>query len=169
MIAAEEWHRYQEDYMRYGVDLRPETPKPEKKEKAKPAVKVSASEKAFILMLILAAGICCIVIIFLQALASDINYDIYTINQKIDEVSGDIDNLNVTLQSQNNLSQIEYYAMNDLDMVYPESDQRVSIKDLVGSEEVDVYIAALSESQKGIAVQKNISAAAAARQLLSQA
>lgn len=169
MIAAEEWHRYQEDYVRYGVDLRPEQPKPKKKAAEKTSLKVSAQEKAMILMLIIAVGICCIAIIFLQAMASGINYKVYTLNQEIAELEGDIDNLNVTLQSQNNLSQIEYYAENTLMMVYPGRDQRVSVENLKGSKEVDAYIASLSESQKGIAVQKNVTAAAAARKLLSQA
>ena len=26
MLAAEEWHRYQEDYVRYGVELKPGEP-----------------------------------------------------------------------------------------------------------------------------------------------
>lgn len=54
-------------------------------------------------------------------------------------------------------------------MVYPEKEQRVSISGLAGSEEVDAYIAALSQSQKGVAVNKNITVAVAARKLLSQA
>lgn len=169
MIAAEDWHRYQEDYVKYGVDLRPEAPKTGKKSAEKTSLKVSAQEKAVILMLILAVGICCIAIIFLQAMASGINYKVYTLNQEIAELKGDIDNLNVTLQSQNNLSQIETYAENNLKMVYPAKDQRVAVSEIAGSAEVDAYIASLSESQKGTAVQKNVTAAAAARKLLSQA
>ena len=127
------------------------------------------AEKTLVLSFILAVGLCCIAIIFMQAYTSNISYKIYELNQKIDVVEGDIDNLNVTLQSQNNLSQIEYYATNTLQMVYPEKEQRVSISGLVGSEEVDAYIAALSQSQKGVAVNKNITVAVAARKLLSQA
>ncbi len=169
MIAAEEWHRYQEDYVKYGVDLEPERPRSEKKAQRQASVKATATEKAVILMLILAVGICCLAMLFIQAMTSSINYNVYTLNQEIDAIQGDIDNLNVTLQSQNNLSQIEYYATNTLQMVYPEKEQRVSISGLVGSEEVDAYIAALSKSQKGIAVNKNVTVAVAARQLLSQA
>lgn len=172
MLAAEEWHRYQEDYIRYGVELKPEEPDVKKEKKAgqkKASVKITASEKAVVLSFILAVGLCCIAIIFLQAFTSNISYNIYELNQKIDAIEGDIDNLNVTLQSQNNLSQIEYYATNTLQMVFPEKEQCVSISGLVGSEEVDAYIAALSQSQKGVAVNKNITVAVAARKLLSQA
>ena len=172
MLAAEEWHRYQEDYVRYGVELKPGEPDVKKEKKTgqkKSSVKISAAEKTLVLSFILAVGLCCIAIIFMQAYTSNISYKIYELNQKIDVVEGDIDNLNVTLQSQNNMSQIEYYATNTLQMVYPEKEQRVSISGLVGSEEVDAYIAALSQSQKGVAVNKNITVAVAARKLLSQA
>ncbi len=171
MLAAEEWHRYQEDYVKYGVELKPEEPyvKKEKKGQSNSSVKISAAEKGMVLSFILSVGVCCIAIILLQAFTSNISYDIYTLNQEIDAVENDIDNLNVTLQSQNNLSQIEYYATNTLQMVYPEKEQLVSVNGLVGSEEVDAYIAALSQSQKGVAVNKNITVAAAARKLLSQA
>lgn len=172
MLAAEEWHRYQEDYVKYGVELKPEEPVVKKKKNTgqkKASVKISAAEKGLVLSFILAVGICCIAIIFLQAFTSNISYDIYALNQEIDTVEGDIDNLNVTLQSQNNLSQIENYATNTLQMVYPEKEQLVSISGLVGSEEVDAYIAALSQSQKGVAVSKNVTVAVAARKLLSQA
>lgn len=168
MMAADEWRKYQEDYIHYGVDLQPQKTR-QKKEKEKPALKVSAHEKSVILMLILAVGICCIAVICMQACVSEINYNINSLNQEIDGLKGDIDNLNVKLQSQNNLSQIEYYATNNLMMVYPESEQHVDVNALRGTAEVNAYIASLTESQKGIAANNNVSVAAAARQLLSQA
>ena len=33
MLAAEEWHRYQEDYVNYGVELKPEEPYVKKEKK----------------------------------------------------------------------------------------------------------------------------------------
>jgi cell division protein FtsL len=169
MIAAEEWRKYQESYINYGVDLSPELPRERKKAKEKTSLKVTAQEKVMILMLIAAVGVCCIAILLLQACASNINYNVYTLNQNIEDIEDEIDNLNVTLQSQNNLSQIEDYAENNLKMIYPEKDQRVSIDDLVGSAEVDAYIVSLSESQKGMAVSKHATVVTAAKHLLSQA
>jgi len=169
MIAAEKWHMYQEDYMHYGVDLTPRMPYVEKKVVKKTKIKVSARERSIILMLMAAVGVCAIALIFLQALASDINYSVYSLNQEIREMQGDIDNLNVTLQSQNNLSQIESYASENLHMVYPDKSQRISVDGLVGSAEVNAYIADLSDSQKGIVVSKHVTVADAAKQLLSQA
>lgn len=170
MITAESWHKYQEDYVKYGVDLRPaETEEKKVKSTAKPAVTANPGEKLMILFVMAAVGVCCIVMIFLQAYTSDINYNIYTLNQNIAAMENDIDDLNVILQSQNNLSLIEGYATETLGMIYPESDQIVSISGLVGSEEVDTYIASLSQSQKGVAVSKKVTVAVAARQLLSQA
>jgi cell division protein FtsL len=169
MIAAEEWRKYQESYINYGVDLSPKLPRETKRKKEKTSLKVTAQEKVMILMFIAAVGVCCIAILLIQACASDINYNVYALNQSINTIEDEIDNLNVTLQSQNNLSQIEDYAANNLKMIYPDKGQRVSVDDLVGSAEVDDYIASLSESQKGMAVSKHATVVTAAKHLLSQA
>ena len=152
MLAAEEWHRYQEDYVRYGVELKPGEPDVKKEKKTgqkKSSVKISAAEKTLVLSFILAVGLCCIAIIFMQAYTSNISYKIYELNQKIDVVEGDIDNLNVTLQSQNNLSQIEYYATNTLQMVYPEKEQRVLSADLREARKLMLIRILLSLSRPG--------------------
>ncbi len=167
MIAAEEWHRYQEDYMRYGVDLTPQKPyvRRKKKEKAS-ALRATAKEKTTLLVLIAAAGVCCIMIIFFQACASRINYDVYTLNQEINSLSVEIGNLTAEINGFNNLDDIEYRAVNDLFMVYPEHEQYVYVDDLKGSREVENYISSLSASQRGVSVENDATVADAAKHLL---
>lgn len=164
MIAADEWHKYQESYVKYGIDLEPEKERPKREPVKEPVLRVTAKEKGRILLGIAAIGICCIVVIFLQACASSINYSINTLNQEINVLEGDIDNLHVQLNSASGLDYVEEYAKNELGMIYPDSGQYVYTDDLVGSSEVDSYIAALTLSQKGVSAAaadgNNISAAA---------
>ena len=168
MIAAEKWHRYQEDYIKYGVNLAPEREKPERR-KTKPALRVSVQERTLILFTILAIGVCCIVMIFFQACASNINYSVYTLNQEISSLEGDIDNLNVELTGYNNLDDIEYVATTSLGMVYPDNSQHITVNSTAQQGQVDSYIASLTKEQKGIVVQKNATVASAARHLLADA
>ncbi len=83
-----------------------------------PAVKISAKEKGRILLAIMAIGICCIAVIFMQACASSINYSVYSLNQEISVLEGDIDNLHVQLNSYAALDYVESYATENLGMIY---------------------------------------------------
>ncbi len=103
-----------------------------------------------ILLVIAAIGICCIVIIFLQACASSINYSINTLNQEINVLEGDIDNLHVQLNSASGLDYVEEYATEQLGMIYPDSGQYVYTDELASSSEIDSYIAALTLLRKGL-------------------
>lgn len=164
MIAADEWHKYQESYVKYGIDLEPEKERPKREPAKEPIIKVTAKEKGNILLVIAAIGICCIAIIFMQACASSINYSINALNQEINVLEGDIDNLNVQLNSCSGLDYVEDYAASQLGMIYPSNDQYIYVKNLEGSAEVEAYIAELTTAQKGIAaaasVQRNVSTAA---------
>lgn len=170
MIAADEWHKYQESYVKYGIDLAPETEERPKKAPARePAVKISAKEKGRILLAIMAIGICCIAVIFMQACASSINYSVYSLNQEISVLEGDIDNLHVQLNSYAALDYVESYATENLGMIYPGRDQYVNVSDMEGSAEVESYIADLTAQQKGVsaAADTEHSVSGAARRLLS--
>ena len=170
MIAADEWHKYQESYVKYGIDLAPETEERPKKAPARePAVKISAKEKGRILLAIMAIGICCIAVIFMQACASSINYSVYSLNQEISVLEGDIDNLHVQLNSYAALDYVENYATENLGMIYPGSDQYVDVAGMEGSAEVEAYIAELTEREKGLPASAGMehSVSGAAKRLLS--
>lgn len=164
MIAADEWHRYQESYVKYGIELEPEVERPKRESAKEPAVRVSAKEKGNILLAIIAVGVCCIAVIFMQACASSINYSIYSLNQEISVLEGDIDNLHVQLNSSAGLDYVESYAAENLGMIYPKADQYVYIETMEGSAEVEAYIADLTAQQKGVAAvsqaERNVSSAA---------
>ena len=163
MIAADEWHKYQESYVKYGIDLEPGEERPKREPSKEPVIRVTAKEKGNILLVIAAIEICCIAIIFMQACASSINYSINTLNQEINVLEGDIDNLNVQLNSCVGLDYVEDYAATQLGMIYPGNDQYIYVKSLEGSAEVEAYIAELTTVQKGItavSAQRNVTTAA---------
>ncbi len=168
-MAAEQRRRYEEHDIRYGVDLRPNielNTKPLKEEK--PRIKVTATDKSIMLMILMAVSICMITIIFFHAYSADIKYNINKLNEDIDNCSKDIDNLNVELRSVRSLDSIEYYAINDLGMVYPGISQTVNVTELENSEKVNAYIDSLSASQRGFVSSGQITVADAARLLFAQ-
>lgn len=173
MIAANEWHRFEESYVRYGLDLAPAAPRTdarrERRVKAaqKTSLKVRPRDKMIILLLIFLMGVCGVVLVCLHAYESDINYDIYKLSQQVNELNGEIDNLNVDINSYNDLDDIEEYATEELGMRYPDQDQYVHIGALIGTQEVNDYVAALAAEQRGIGIQTDYTLSRAAMDLLS--
>ena len=173
MLAAEEWRNYEETYLKYGVELAPEakdqSPRKRAAHKAgnKKKIRVKASERVMILLLILAIGSCAFAAICLEAWQSKINYRIYDLKQNAEKITGEIDNLNVKLNSQNQLSTIESYAAKNFSLTYPDQDQYVYVVDLKGTSEVNDYIRLLAVEQRGAEVQKAVTPAEAASHLLA--
>lgn len=172
MIAANEWQRFEESYVRYGLDLAPESRtdvRRERKAKAaqKTSLKVRPRDKMIILLLIFLMGVCGVVLVCLHAYESDINYNIYKLSQQANELNGEIDNLNVDINSYNDLDEIEEYATDNLGMRYPSQDQFVHIGALMGTQEVNDYVAALAAEQRGIGIQTDYTLSQAAMDLLS--
>ena len=172
MIAANEWHRFEESYVRYGLDFAPESrtdARRERKAKAaqKSSLKFRPRDKMIILLLIFLMGVCGVVLVCLHAYESDINYNIYKLSQQANELNGEIDNLNVDINSYNDLDEIEEYATDNLVKRYPEQDQFVHIGALMGTQEVNDYVAALAAEQRGIGIQTDYTLSQAAMDLLS--
>lgn len=172
MIAAEEWRKYEENYIRYGLDLQPDINEKREAKKNKieerTKLKANASDRIAMLLIIFAVAFCMVAIIFFQAYAASIKYNINSLNREIDGLSNDIDNLNVELRSGSSLDSIEYAAINDLGMVYPGTSQTVDVTKLAGSKQVDVYIESLAASQRGFIGNDSITVADAARLLFAQ-
>lgn len=173
MLAAEEWHKYEESYLKYGVELAPEVTREELRKRAakrtenRKRFRVKASERVMVLFLILAVTICCFAVICLQAWQSDINYNIYKLKQEANNITGQIDNLNVELNKQNQLDTIESYAAQNFALTYPDQDQYVYVVDMKGTSEVNDYVRSLAAEQRGAEVQEDLTPAEAAGRLLA--
>lgn len=122
MIAAEKWYEYQENYQKYGFDMKPKTPR--KKPKRQNSG-ITAKDKMRLLLLTVVVGILCIGLIITTAFAASIQYETNQIIQQNHELEAEIENLNVTLYSESNIEAIEKKAMSKQGMVYPAAGQVV--------------------------------------------
>jgi cell division protein FtsL len=84
-------------------------------------------DRAKLIMLLLVIGVLCVAGVVSTAYATQIKYNLNEINKQNIVIQGEIDNLNVIIQEENNVAKIEDKAINLLGMVYPSYDQIVYI------------------------------------------
>lgn len=84
-------------------------------------------DRAKLIMLLLVIGVLCVAGVVSTAYATQIKYNLNEINKQNVVIQGEIDNLNVIIQRENNVAKIEDKAINLLGMVYPSYDQIVYI------------------------------------------
>ena len=122
MIAAEKWYEYQENYQKYGLDMKPKAPR----KKPKPQKSgITAKDKTRLLLLTVVAGVLCIGLIITTAFAASIKYETNQIIQQNHELEAEIENLNVAVYSESNIEALEEKAMDKQGMVYPSCKQVV--------------------------------------------
>ena len=115
MIAAEKWYEYQENYQKYGLDMKPRQPRKVRRQKNG----ITAQDKVRLLILTVVVGIVCIVLIIITAFAASIKYDTNRMIEENNGLQAEIENLNVKIYSANNIEAIEKTATGKLGMVYP--------------------------------------------------
>ena len=129
MIAPERWYEYEKKYQRYGFDMKPESERPNRRRK-KTAKKITipfANGKKVAFSMILAVGAAMIMLIIITAYSANMRYDINSMISQNNEITGEIENLQVKVYSANNIDYIEGKATGTLNMVYPGSKKRVYI------------------------------------------
>lgn len=124
MLAAEKRYEYQTSYQRYGLDLKRREMKPEPQKKPKPQPAISPKEKLMIITLTFLMGVVCVGLIATTAYAAKIKYQINTTIKASETLQGEIDNLNVQIKNQSNISIVEQKAK-DLGMIYASPEQYV--------------------------------------------
>lgn len=122
MIAAEKWYEYQENYQKYGLDMKPKEPRRKPKRQKS---RITAKDKARLLVLTVIVGVLCIGLIITTAFAASIKYETNQLMEKNHALEAEIENLNVKLYSSSNIEALEKKAVGELGMVYPSSKQRV--------------------------------------------
>lgn len=123
MLAAEKWYEYQTSYQKYGLDMKPMTVKNNANLPKKAKNMMNAKDKSRLLALTVLVGLICICLIVMAAYAAQVKYNINGILAKTDSVQGEIENLNVEINSAANITAIEEKARTRLGMVYPTSEQ----------------------------------------------
>lgn len=125
MMAAEKWYEYQDSYKRYGIDMKPRTVK-KGNIKSNSNTVINAKDKFRLLLLTAFIGVLCIGVILTTAYAASIKYHINTMIKENTVIQGEIENLNVKIESASNIQIVEAKAT-ELGMVYPTAEQLVFI------------------------------------------
>lgn len=127
MMAAEKWYEYQDSYKRYGIDMRPKTVKKENIKSRNSNTGINAKDKFRLLLLTALAGVLCIALILTTAYAASVKYHINTMIKENEVIQGEIENLNVKIESASNIQIVEAKAAIELGMIYPTPEQLVYI------------------------------------------
>ncbi|MCR5481833.1 MAG: cell division protein FtsL [Clostridia bacterium] len=136
MFAVERWYEYQEDYKKYGIDLRPKENTKARKNRTKNdnSLKVTSADRIRLLSLTIFVGVLGLIVIVSTAFAASIKYDINRIIVANDELSNEIGTLNVELMEATNIETIEEKAVSQLGMVYPQQGEYVFVNTSVTPE-----------------------------------
>ena len=128
MIAAEEWYQQQTNYQKYGLDMGPERPRPEKSVKTK-RQKVTAKDRMRLLIVLFLCGMVLIGVIIVNAFSATVNYNINDVTRQNEVLQGEIETLSVEINSAKNIEAIENKATGDLGMVTPSAGKSVYLED----------------------------------------
>ncbi len=144
MIAAEKWYEHQENYHKYGLDMRPTKKKNTKVEKTSTSPSITLREKCQIMILAVVVAVLSVGLIASTAYSAKIKYNINKLVKESAVIEGEIENLNVKIKSQSHIQIIEEKAKVQLGMVYPALNQYVYID----KEEVPIKDFALALKQE---------------------
>lgn len=86
---------------------------------------MTAKDKKKVILLLIVAGMVCIGIIIAGAYAASINYTNNQLRNDNAALQGEVESLQIEMQSANNIATIESKATKELGMVYPEGSQLV--------------------------------------------
>jgi len=142
MLTAEKWYQQQEKYVKYGIDMRPAGKTAAKPEPVRKTV-LTAQDKMKLLLLIMVIGALAIMGVVTTAYATQIKYSINALSRDNAVIQGEIDNLQVSIEAENNIKTIEEKAVAQLGMVYPTYDQMVFMPE--ESEKVNDFAMVLKE------------------------
>lgn len=141
MTSAEKWTEYQDEYIRYGFDMRP-LPKKEEEVKVKPvSLGVKQRIQSFILLII--CGFIFIGLIGLNAFSSKLQYDINMLNKNMLSVERVVQNLEVEIKTATNITTVEARATS-IGMVYPTFEEMIYLDS--GTGVLEDFALALRES-----------------------
>lgn len=127
MMAAEKWYEYQDSYKKYGLDMKPRTVKKVNIKSKSSSTGINAKDKFRLLALTIFTGALCVGLIIATAYAASIKFNINSMIKENEIIQGEIENLNVKIESASNIQIIEARAVAELGMQYPNNEQLVFI------------------------------------------
>ena len=133
MIAPEQWYEYQQQYQKYGLDMKPQESR-EHREKRREAAKQRAGIEVSIrrdykalMLLLLAAAVVVILFIVTNAYAASVRYEIGQVETENAQLWDEIKNLQSSESTKNGVGYVEKRAKKELGMVTAEADRCVYI------------------------------------------
>jgi cell division protein FtsL len=114
--------QYEYGFPSGGYNTRPRTARQRKRNG------LAAKDKKMLLMAVLAAGLIGIMIIISAAFSASINYRNNQLQREISQLEGEVESLEIDIQSSNNIAVIEKSASKDLGMKYADGNNCVTIK-----------------------------------------
>lgn len=128
MMAAEQWYEYQDNYKRYGLDMKPRAQRKKQVRAKKSAALFTSKDKFRLILFTFFVGILCVGLIVTTAYAASVKIQTNTMIKENAVLLGEIENLKVELEKGANIQVVEYRAMTELGMVYPSSQELIYIQ-----------------------------------------
>jgi len=125
MMAAEKWYVYQESYKRYGINMKPVIVKDKISKPRNTNTGINAADKLRLVLVTILIGILCIGMIISTAYAASIKVNINNTIKENAVIMGEIEHLNVKIESNTNIQIVESKATVELGMIYPTANQLV--------------------------------------------
>lgn len=133
MIAPEQWYEYQQQYQKYGLEMKPRESREHRERRRLAAKKASSVELSLgkdsrvLLGLILAVVVSMIMLIVMTAYAASIRYDISVMDAENSALWDEIKNLQSSQTTMNGVGYIEKRASKELGMITAGTDEIVYI------------------------------------------
>lgn len=120
-MIAERKVAYGDGYGSYNFDVKPKVGRQQRKTAA-----MSAKDRSRMLLVIVIAGIICLGVIISSAYGASINYSNNQMRDENAALRGEVEGLQIEIQSANNIASIEKKALAQ-GMIYPEGSQFVVV------------------------------------------
>ena len=133
MIAPEQWYEYQQQYQKYGLDMKPQESREHRERRRKAARKAHGFElnldrdRKAVLIVLLAVTITVILLIVMNAYAADVRYNIGQVQAENSVLWDEIKNLQSNETTMNGVGYVEEKAREELGMVTAETEKCVYI------------------------------------------
>lgn len=120
-MIAERRVEYGQSHRSYDFDVKPRVGRQQRKSAA-----LSAKDRSRMLLLIVIAGIICVGMIVASAYGAAVNYSNNQLRDENIALQGEVESLQIEIQSANNIASIEKKALAQ-GMIYPEGSQFVVV------------------------------------------
>lgn len=137
-MQAAQWYQYEESYRKYGFDMEPEQVN---KTRMKPAKSgIAAKDKKRLLVLTVVFGIIGVAIIIASAFAATLQYQINQLIMENTQISREIEDIDIKLQTANSVTALEEKASEQLGMKYPSTSQIVYVSDITAPKDFEATV-----------------------------